>query len=54
MCRLDAARICVGCGRYIDEIVEWPAADAARKRAIVAAARRRLPIIHASEKPDRT
>ena len=38
VCVLDADDICTGCGRSIDEIVEWPTADAATKRAIVARA----------------
>ncbi|MFN3468975.1 MAG: DUF1289 domain-containing protein [Novosphingobium sp.] len=34
-------RLCAGCARTIDEISEWPAASAARKRAILAAVARR-------------
>jgi predicted Fe-S protein YdhL (DUF1289 family) len=42
VCRLDAADTCVGCGRRLEESVEWPAAGERRKREIVAAARERL------------
>lgn len=42
-CRYDAAiGQCLDCGRLIGEIVEWPAAGAARRRAIRAAAAARL------------
>jgi len=41
VCRLDAAQVCTGCYRSIDEIVQWPGANPARKRAIVAAAKLR-------------
>ncbi|MFN3552075.1 MAG: DUF1289 domain-containing protein [Novosphingobium meiothermophilum] len=33
--------LCAGCARTIGEISEWPAASAARKRAILAAVARR-------------
>ncbi|MGQ0587842.1 MAG: DUF1289 domain-containing protein [Gammaproteobacteria bacterium] len=42
-CRLDAQDVCTGCGRTIEEIVEWPTAGDERKHEIAAAARRRLP-----------
>ncbi|MGH8442440.1 MAG: DUF1289 domain-containing protein [Nevskiaceae bacterium] len=48
VCRLDAQDVCAGCARTIDEIIEWPGASDERKRAIVAAARRRLPTGQAS------
>ena len=35
ICRLDAAGLCVGCRRTIDEIVEWPRASEARRREIL-------------------
>jgi predicted Fe-S protein YdhL (DUF1289 family) len=36
ICRLDAAgRVCVGCGRTIDEIGSWPSLDEAERRAIM-------------------
>lgn len=44
VCTLDAAgRCCIGCLRTGDEIMEWPAADAARRHEILRAiAHRRL------------
>jgi predicted Fe-S protein YdhL (DUF1289 family) len=42
-CRYDAAiGQCLDCGRLIGEIVEWAAADTARRLAIRAAAAARL------------
>ncbi len=43
VCKLDAASVCVGCGRSLDEIGEWSAARVARKQEILrlAAVRRR-------------
>jgi predicted Fe-S protein YdhL (DUF1289 family) len=41
VCRLDERQVCVGCGRTIDEIIEWPRAAESRRREIVAAAQRR-------------
>lgn len=35
--------LCIGCGRTLDEISQWPTASDERKRAIVAAARSRQP-----------
>ena len=37
-CTLDREDICVGCGRTLDEILEWSRASIDRKHAIVAAA----------------
>jgi predicted Fe-S protein YdhL (DUF1289 family) len=38
-CALDATgRICLGCGRTLEEIAAWPGADAEARRAILAAA----------------
>ena len=34
-CCLDDDNICLGCGRSLDEIVSWSAADDAEKRAIL-------------------
>lgn len=42
VCRLDEREVCRGCGRQLEEIIEWPAASDPRKREIVAAARERL------------
>lgn len=37
ICVLDAAtQVCRGCLRRIDEIVEWPAMDDERRRAVLA------------------
>ncbi len=44
VCRLDLqAGVCVGCYRTVDEIQQWPSADAGARRAILdrAAARKR-------------
>jgi uncharacterized protein len=38
VCRLDAAGVCVGCGRTLAEIEEWPRADCQRRLQIRAAA----------------
>lgn len=46
ICRLDD-RTCAGCGRLIEEIIEWPAATAARKSLIALKAAERLAIIQA-------
>lgn len=35
VCRVDGDNMCVGCGRLIDEIVEWSRASEARRRVIV-------------------
>jgi len=45
VCRLNPDEVCVGCGRTLDEIVEWRGAGEARQHAIVAAARERLSMI---------
>jgi predicted Fe-S protein YdhL (DUF1289 family) len=37
ICVLDEYGYCYGCERHIDEIVEWPALTADRKRGIIAA-----------------
>ncbi|MDE2148479.1 MAG: DUF1289 domain-containing protein [Gammaproteobacteria bacterium] len=41
VCRLDADGVCVGCGRLIEEIAAWPAADESQRRQIAEAAARR-------------
>ena len=43
ICRLDAAGICVGCGRSLGEIEEWSRAGRERRLQICAAARERIP-----------
>jgi predicted Fe-S protein YdhL (DUF1289 family) len=43
VCTLDPqGRVCVGCGRLIEEIGQWSSASQARRAQIVDAARRRL------------
>jgi predicted Fe-S protein YdhL (DUF1289 family) len=42
-CKLDAERICVGCGRRMYEIVAWTDASDERRLQIRAAAATRLP-----------
>jgi len=34
VCRLNPEGTCVGCGRTLDEITEWPVAEAARRGEI--------------------
>lgn len=46
LCQTDVERVCLGCGRHIDEIVEWPFAPDDRKREILANARRRYASMH--------
>jgi hypothetical protein len=46
ICALDAADICLGCGRSRDEITRWMRASAAERRAIREAARERLALRH--------
>lgn len=41
VCRLDAKRVCTGCGRTIDEIAQWRAMSDAERRAVVEAASKR-------------
>jgi uncharacterized protein len=48
ICRLDAQGLCVGCRRTIDEIVEWPRATEARRRAILRALQSRTPDVEQS------
>ena len=43
VCRVDAAGVCVGCGRTLREIEEWPRAGYERRLQICAAARARVP-----------
>jgi predicted Fe-S protein YdhL (DUF1289 family) len=42
ICRLDEARICIGCGRSLGEIEEWSRAGRDRRLQICAQARVRL------------
>lgn len=34
VCQLNTQNICIGCGRSLDEIAEWPAATSKRKLQI--------------------
>lgn len=56
VCTLDAANVCLGCGRHIDEIAAWGNASELRRREIVttAAQRRALatsPAVEPNRKP---
>lgn len=42
ICRVDGDDVCLGCGRMIDEIVEWTRVSDARRREVVALAAERL------------
>ncbi|MES2684788.1 MAG: DUF1289 domain-containing protein [Pseudomonadota bacterium] len=46
ICRLEDST-CAGCGRLINEIVEWPSASAERKTTIRVDASKRLAILSA-------
>ena len=37
-CRLDEARVCIGCFRHVEDIREWRSADDQRRREISAQA----------------
>lgn len=47
LCQTDAERVCLGCGRHIDEIVEWPFADDRRREEILRLAQGRHSQRHA-------
>lgn len=36
LCRIDRDRVCIGCGRTLNEIAEWSQASDDRKREILA------------------
>jgi len=42
LCTLDAAKVCRGCGRTLDEIAAWSRMSEAERRAIMADLPRRL------------
>ena len=42
VCRLGAGEFCVGCGRTLSEIAEWPSATPERRVAVRQAAAIRL------------
>jgi predicted Fe-S protein YdhL (DUF1289 family) len=41
VCRLDARRVCTGCGRTIDEIAGWRGMSDAERRVVVKDASKR-------------
>ena len=41
LCRLDEAKVCLGCFRHVEDIREWRSADDQRRRVIVAQAEQR-------------
>ncbi len=41
-CCLDQQDICLGCGRHIDEIIEWHSANVLRRTQILQQAQARL------------
>jgi len=45
VCSLDSKDICLGCGRHIDEIVNWSVSTPEIKLRVVAAARERLALM---------
>lgn len=51
VCRLDPQSVCVGCHRSMDEISEWPYANAARKREILKLAQLRLAGLDTRRRP---
>jgi predicted Fe-S protein YdhL (DUF1289 family) len=42
ICRLNEQAICIGCGRSIDEIVDWSCASETQKHSILALAKNRM------------
>lgn len=42
VCRLDALQVCVGCGRTLAEIAQWPQMNAEQQRAVLLEAAQRL------------
>ncbi|WP_221792304.1 DUF1289 domain-containing protein [Aquisediminimonas sediminicola] len=46
VCTIDrASNWCVGCGRNLDEISQWPTADEAKRRDIVARLPARMAVL---------
>ena len=35
LCRLNRAGVCIGCGRSIDEIAQWPDLEEAARQRII-------------------
>lgn len=51
ICTLDAERrLCLGCGRTVDEIAQWAGLSAAERRRIMDALPERLAACNASQK----
>ncbi|MCC5859511.1 MAG: DUF1289 domain-containing protein [Ectothiorhodospiraceae bacterium] len=42
ICKLDEDDICIGCGRTLEELRQWPTASVPRQRQIVRQAAARL------------
>lgn len=42
VCQLNPAQVCIGCGRSLEEIAQWPGAAAEQQRRILENARQRL------------
>lgn len=42
ICTLDQQRVCIGCGRTIEEIGDWPFMDDEERLDIIATAQARL------------
>lgn len=53
ICRLNAESYCLGCGRSISEIAEWPRASRFRRAVIVEQSKARLKTLDAPP-PDAT
>ncbi|WP_420468600.1 DUF1289 domain-containing protein [Panacagrimonas sp.] len=51
ICQLDASSMCIGCGRLMSEIVEWPRVSEARRREIRRQAQTRMPMSGAPDQP---
>jgi predicted Fe-S protein YdhL (DUF1289 family) len=48
---VNPSGVCIGCGRALAEIAEWPVASDARRRAIVLQARQRRRELRRAGKP---
>jgi len=52
ICEIDSpAGFCIGCGRSLDEIEEWPAANNKRKQQILAVLPARMAALSGYEGP---
>ncbi|MDR3416017.1 MAG: DUF1289 domain-containing protein [Nevskia sp.] len=50
VCILGSDKVCIGCGRHIDEIADWGGAPPAVRLRIAAAARERL-LLQQAQRP---